>query len=409
MANDFNTAVALLKNGQAPGNDELLEELSVGIDFMIDFWREKYLEEFISQGGSKIKFVTGKTGSGKTHFLEYFTLQAKKTGFVTTGFSAKNIWMHDFKDIYIEILRQSDLMGGLHKCSLAIIKSLGYNPNDIPEEMTFVDFLSSRGELDPFIKKDIRTQLQELFLSNPFIDNNFGIACGLLTGGILGSPILEAGNRDILLSWINGKRDVKLAALRKLGLSPSRITKYNARHMLRSLAEVFKMAGYPGLVIVIDDLDILIGSDNFELIRYTRLKREDAYESIRELIDDVDTLRNIMFVFSFDRKLLDDETAGLKSYQALWMRIQNEIIGNRFNRFTDMVDLDKMMEQVYTADTLLDMSKKLSNVINRTENTVEPISQGKADEILAKRLHSKISVPKLVNKATVQMEVDENV
>lgn len=49
-----------------------------------------------------------------------------------------------------------------------------------------------------------------------------------------------------------------------------------------------------------------------------------------------------MFVYAFDRGLMDDENAGLKSYQALWMRIQNEIVGERFNRFTDMVDLDRL-------------------------------------------------------------------
>ena len=35
-------------------------------------------------------------------------------------------------------------------------------------------------------------------------------------------------------------------------------------------------------------------------------------------------MKNIMFVFAFERELLDHDSAGLKSYQALWMRIQNE-------------------------------------------------------------------------------------
>ena len=33
--------------------------------------------------------------------------------------------------------------------------------------------------------------------------------------------------------------------------------------------------------------------------------------SIRELIDEIDTLHNIMFIFSFDTKLTEDENAGL--------------------------------------------------------------------------------------------------
>ncbi|MDD2511237.1 MAG: DUF2791 family P-loop domain-containing protein, partial [Syntrophomonas sp.] len=33
------------------------------------------------------------------------------------------------------------------------------------------------------------------------------------------------------------------------------MTKYNARHMLRSLVEICRLAGYKGLIISIDELD----------------------------------------------------------------------------------------------------------------------------------------------------------
>ena len=47
----------------------MLEEMSAGISFQTDFWREKYLREYIREGGSKIKFITGRQGSGKSHLL----------------------------------------------------------------------------------------------------------------------------------------------------------------------------------------------------------------------------------------------------------------------------------------------------------------------------------------------------
>ena len=111
--------------------------------------------------------------------------------------------------------------------------------------------------------------------------------------------------------------------------------------MLRSLVEIIKVSGRPGIVVAIDDMDILVNSSSLEEIRYTKLKREDTYESIRELIDEIDTLKNIMFLFSFDKILIDDESSGLKSYQALWMRIQNEVSSERLNKFTDILDLDR--------------------------------------------------------------------
>ncbi|MEY8427468.1 BREX system ATP-binding domain-containing protein [Lachnospiraceae bacterium 46-15] len=54
------------------------ERLTCGIQFLTDFWTEKYLREYIRHGGSKIKFITGRTGSGKTHFLRLMTSIAQK-------------------------------------------------------------------------------------------------------------------------------------------------------------------------------------------------------------------------------------------------------------------------------------------------------------------------------------------
>lgn len=239
-------------------------------------------------------------------------------------------------------------------------------------------------------------------MANPLIDNNFALACSLLTGGLLGHPTLEEPSRQLLLLWLAGSREARLPSLRRLGLSPSRITKYNARHMLRSLVEVCRLAGYQGLVISIDDMEILVGADSTETIRYTRLKREDAYESIRELIDEIDTLKNTLFVFSFERSLMDNDKAGLKSYQALWMRIQNEIEGVRFNRFADIVDLDRLIEEVYTPEIMVEMSARLASVINRLDEGARPITLSTAEELHARARFGKVSLPRQVNRTTVR-------
>lgn len=404
MNNDINAALSFLRRGEAPGNGDLLRELSVGLEPLTDFLTDQYLNGYIARGGGKIKFVTGRAGSGKTHFLQYFENRASAAGFITAHFSARDVWVHDFREIYAEIFKQVDLTECLRRCAAMVVRELGYKPEEIPEGMTFADYLSAEGSFDALTKKEIRNQLRELFLKNPLIDNNFAIACSLLAGGVLGHPMLEAPNRELLLCWLSGGKDFKLPALRNLGLSPSRITKYNARHMLRSLAEVCRMAGYPGLLVVVDDLDILVRSQPLDVLRYTRMKREDAYESIRELIDEIDTLKNIIFVFSFERTLMDDEAGGLKSYQALWMRIQNEIVSERFNKFTDIIDMDKLAEQSYTKDMALDMSRRLAALVNRYDRDALAIDEEKADEIFSKVRYGTVSLPRQINRATIGTE-----
>jgi len=397
-----NSTIVRLTQGEAPEGDSLLAQLSVGTDFIGDFLRDRYLREFLPAGGSKIKFLTGQPGSGKTHTLHMISMMARQEGFVTIRFSARNTWLHDFKEIYLEILRQSDLDALLASCSRIIIESLGFDPNDIPEGTTFIDYLGQRGQGDALTRREIRLQLRKLFMDNKLLDNNFALACSLLCGGMLGHPFLENQSRMTLLGWLHGDKSIKLAALRPLGLSASRVTKFNARHMLRSLSEVVRFSGHKGLLVCIDNLEVLVDKSSLNPMHYTKMKRDDTYESFRQLIDDIDNFRNIMFLMAFDKALLDNENTGIKSYQALWMRIQNEITSDRINRFSDILDLDAVALQVYSPQMLVEMSRKLAQVVNGIEVQAQPIDERKAMEVLRMARLGGASIPRLVNRMTME-------
>lgn len=388
-----------------PGSIRSAGQLSCGISFLADFWKEKYLQEFIRDGGSKIKFVTGRPGSGKTHFLRLLCSMAEEENYRVVRFSAKNIWMHDFKEIYVEIFRQCQILTCLEAISRHLIEEMGFSQNDIPEGMKFIDYLSQSGSGDAITKREIRSQLRQIFLDNSLLDNNFALACSMLTGSILGYPVLEEQNRDLLLAWLEGDRSIKLSQLRALDFYPGRITKYNARHMLRSLAELVRMGGYSGLFVAIDDLEILTSRSSLEPVHYTKMKREDTYESIRQLIDDIDSMRNLLVVYAFDRELMDNENAGLKSYQALWMRIQNEVVGERFNRFADMADLDRLAAQEYTPDVILSISRSLASL--QSSLPASPIDEDTAREILVQARTGSMGIPQLIKNA--MQEVKDNV
>ncbi|MDR2354604.1 MAG: ATP-binding protein [Clostridiales Family XIII bacterium] len=338
--NEWNERASTETEKEAAFDQKLLEP-----QMIVDFWREYYLDAYIAPGGSKIKFITGGSGSGKSRCLRLFLSEAEKRRFKIAYLSAKSVWLHDFKEIYVAILRAVNLRDCLQSCAQRVVTQMGCRFEDIPQDMNFADYLMREGRFDPVTRLELRAQLSDMFFKNPRIDKNFAVCAALLTGGILGHPVLEPASRDLLLAWLDGDKSVRLPTLRKLGLSPFKIAKHNARHMLRSLVEVLRLAGYTGLAVGVDDLDILIERSSLEEIRYTKMRREDTYESIRELIDEIDTLSHVMFVFAFDRCLMEDEAAGLKSYQALWMRIQNEIESRRFNRFSDIIDLNKTVHE----------------------------------------------------------------
>jgi hypothetical protein len=392
-----------IKEGRPPESDELLRFLSVGVDFITDFWLEQYLDAYISLGGSKIKFLTGNPGSGKSHCLRLFLAEAAARRYMTVTLSARRSWIHDFKEIYAGAFAAVDFGLCLKLCADKVIGEMGYRPEDIPKEMSFADYLASRDLFDPVTRRELRSQLNAMFFKNPRIDKNFAICSVLMTGYILGHPSLEPALQESLMSWLSGTKGVRLAPLRKLGMLPSRITKYNARHMLRSLVEIIRMAGFSGLVIGIDDMEILAGASSLEDIRYTKMRREDAYESVRELIDEIDTLSHTMFVFAFNRDLIENETAGLKSYQALWMRIQNEIESRRFNRFSDIIDLDKMARQQYTPQMLSDMSRRLSDAMAEAGMESTPVGLDVAAAMMmnADEDSSRQAMPRMINRMTL--------
>lgn len=379
-------------------------EHASGIRFLTDFWTEKYLREYIRDGGSKIKFVTGRRGSGKTYFLQEMTSIARTENYKTVRFSARDTWMHDFREIYIEVFRQCRIMDCLAAVSRHLIREMGFDEHEIPEGMKFIDYLSQNGMGDALTKREIRSQLKQIFLDNPMLDNNFALACSMLTGSIIGYPVLEDQNKSMLLAWLEGDRTIKLTQLRTLGFYPSRITKYNARHMLRSLAEIIHMGGYAGLFITIDDLEILISRSSLEPIHYTKMKREDTYESIRQLIDDIDSMKNIMFVYAFDRQLIDDENAGLKSYQALWMRIQNEIVGERFNCFADMVDMDRLAAQEYTPEVVVSISRSFAD--RQNSGAAVPLSLEAAEDIVKQSRTGAVGIPQLIQLSMREVQAD---
>ena len=401
MVNRADALEALLR-GQAPRDPVLLHDITVGLHSLTAFLKEQYLQAYIPEGGSKIKFVTGRPGCGKSHFAQTMLYEAEEQGFLTVSFSAKNIWLHDFRAIYLEILRQCDLDRVLSGCADQIIREMGFDPKAIAPGQRFMDYLAERGEGDPLSKGEIRAALRRYFTRNPRLDNTFAGCCSLLTGGILGHPMLENASRELILAFLNGSKSVKLGQMRALGLSPSPVSKYNARHLLRSLCETVRMAGYQGLLIVIDDMETLLSRSPGDPIRYTRLRREDTYESIRQLIDDIDSMRGVMFLLCFRRELMDDDNYGMKSYQALWMRVQNEIVSARFNRFADIIDLDRYADEMYTPETLCEMSVRLAAALTETAQERKPLTLAQAKELLNRAEYGALGLPYLVNRALLE-------
>ena len=115
-------------------------------------------------------------------------------------------------------------------------------------------------------------------------------------------------------------------------------------------------------------------------------------------------MKNIMFVYAFDRELLDNENAGIKSYQALWMRIQNEIVGERFNRFADMVDMDRLAAQEYTPDVIVAMSECMAEA--QEDAAYAPLDRETAGQLIERARMGAVGIPLLIRKTMQGVDTD---
>ncbi len=305
----------------------------------VAFIKKHYLEAYIKDGGAKFKLLLGMEGSGKTTVLERIAGDARDLGFCVARLDASRVRLGRFDEVYRAIAVQipfNELVDRMAKTR--VIASLGYDPVGIPDSETFLQWASGQGRDSIGLRRDVRKELDGLYRDANLTDS-FATAIMLLAQANLGLPT-SPEHLDILLRWLKGE-SLPARMLRPVFLHRS-IDRYSARHMLRSLLFLLRKIGCPGLLVTVDGLEAVLSSTRQpDRVRYTRLQREDAYESFRQIIDDSENMPGLLVLAASRPQILSDELAGVRSYEALHARIQNEIAAEQVNRFADVVDLDE--------------------------------------------------------------------
>jgi len=145
-------------------------------------------------------------------------------------------------------------------------------------------------------------------------------------------------------SWIRGEKLER--TYRVNSLLYETLSKHNARSWLYSLIEILKMIGYKGMMVCIDQLEAILPKAEAKVF-YTAMKRNDCYQFLRQLIDDLDFFHNVLFIISGRSEIVSSEKYGLPSYHALWMRIQpgyNQT--NYLNSYADLIDADLLFRDI---------------------------------------------------------------
>lgn len=144
----------------------------------------------------------------------------------------------------------------------------------------------------------------------------------------------------------------------------TRVDKYNARHMMASFLYLLRLCGRQGLCVAVDNLNALLERGPEGRALYGKSARNEVYESLRQLVDDFAGFQGAFFVFAGRTDLIHDEKGGFKSYEALWMRVQNEVSGSRPNKFADLFNQDALVKEFFSTETCLELQQKLNNTFD---------------------------------------------
>jgi len=331
------TDLYLLSEGKPPESEDLLRLITVGRELWVDYICERYLRNYIAKGGSKVKLLVGEKGTGKTHLLRLVLADAKELRYKTVYLSARSCRLSDLPALYREIAEKcvgEELVRGLCRQVAQKIKDTDYDGSDSFPRFIYDEFHSPK-MAESRIRKEIANYFRDTDLNENF--KTFGY---VVTNSRMISS--STSNIEIACDWLRGiPADREVTRHRKELFLYGSLNRSNSRDWLNSLILLCKLAGYSGLIVAIDDLEVIMEKSDRKYI-FTKNQALDICELVRQLIDDTELLSGCMFLLSGRKSIIEDNNRSFRSYDALWARLQTGLAEYRkFNPFADLVDIDK--------------------------------------------------------------------
>ncbi len=325
-----------------------------------------YLDAAKDDDLSAVRLIIGEFGSGKTHFLRMTAHMALERRFVVCEVTlSREVRLDRFETVWrkmMENLATPESEGeaeGIEAILNRWCEQVAQSPEQLQRALAELERIP---KLDPDFRQALRGYLRAWF---------------------------EEGDRDPYLQWFKGD-PIKPKGVRV------RIDRTSARAMLRSLIQFLKHLGYSGLVLFLDELELIMAQG--------QRVRDTNYDVLRQFIDDADNLSNFLLLCSATPKMRDDDQRGFPSYPPLWQRLGGMLGGVKGDYRAITVNLD---EAPLSDDDLLELAKRL--------RTVHSVAYGRdakqivPDEFLRqlvqvlKQQATELSLPRLVVQTTVSL------
>jgi len=257
-----------LRRGAVPESG--LDLLAVGLDRFESAVGEELTTA--SAGGAVFKAVRGDYGSGKTFFARWLAEKAKRANFATAEVqvSENETPLHRLETVYRRVIERLTTATFPPSALRAVIDAWFYALEDDAAADGTID-PGDQAAVDGAVDDLLSRRLLEVSRTAPtFATALRGYRAALVAG--------DSAGADAVLAWIGGQPNVSAAARRHAGVRGD-LDHFGALGFLQGLLVVLRDCGYPGLLLVLDEVETLqrVRSD----------ARDKALNSLRQLVDEV--------------------------------------------------------------------------------------------------------------------------
>ncbi len=304
-----------------------------------------YLSGFIKDGGSAFKMLLTPNEDDASFALSGLRALAEQRGHMFAYVSAAQTRVDRIDQIFFAIAKQIDWEELMARDATNFLHSHDYA---VPEGTSLSDataIAAANGVTQEELVTELRRATRQEIVSDRQMCKEFRTALGWLRNAQFFPRNVSPSDAETIEGWLHGDK-VSMGALKTLKIY-SKIGRHNARDMLSALAHWLAKSLGQGLVIGLDLSGLLNVSprdvdEEPPSLRYSRNALLDAYEVLRQFIDETDEITHCLICGSAPSGIITDEKRSItKQYYALNNRLANEAHDrDRENPLAAMVHID---------------------------------------------------------------------
>jgi hypothetical protein len=288
------------------------------------FVDEEYLTTFIRDGGSAIKFAVPVDDTLRPELFAGLAAIGDRSGYLVVRIDAAETKLHMVDEIFFRTAQQVPWDTLSDRVIAKLAAGAGYSWTDELDGPLYMR-LAGQNHVDPqLLLLDLKKAIGDQVLHQRNLSRDFRVAMAhmcmaRLSGGDDGATTIRA-----LTDWLTGVNKA-VSAVKPVQIF-RRINRATARYLFESLAHWVRLAGYPGLVILLDAERVTLAHNPHDsTVFYTKSTVLDAYELLRQFIDAADQLEGCFIAVVPSFAFLEDPGRGMGVYQALKHRIFDEV------------------------------------------------------------------------------------